>query len=95
MFDDGQSSADSVIKLRAEIEKAARQITTESHTNETSDTLIPIVLVLVEGGPSSLETICQALEANTPVVVVKVKRNNSLFSYKLLFQLPIGFRSCC
>ena len=34
---------------------------------------IPIVMVLVEGGPSSVRTICQALESNTPVVVVKVE----------------------
>ena len=37
-------------------------------------TLIPIVMVLVEGGPSSIRTICEALESNTPVVVVKVKK---------------------
>jgi len=58
--------------LRAEIEKYSRRITIETHIEGTGETLIPIVMVLVEGGPSSIKTICQALESNTPVVVVKV-----------------------
>ncbi len=72
LFDDGESSADNVLSLRAEIETRSRQINTESHSEDAVVTLIPIVMVLVEGGPSSLRTICQALESNTPVVVVKV-----------------------
>ncbi len=40
------------------------------------ETLIPIIMVLVEGGPSSIETICKALDSNTPIVVVKVKIND-------------------
>ena len=44
-------------------------------TNEGSVyTSIPIVMVLVEGGPSSIQTICEALDSHTPVVVVKVRR---------------------
>jgi hypothetical protein len=39
-------------------------------------TLIPIIMVLVEGGPSSIKTICEALDSNTPIVVVKVKIND-------------------
>ncbi len=72
LFDDGQTSADSVLPLRAEIEKCSRQVNSETQTEGTLETLIPIVMVLVEGGPSSIRTICQALESNTPVVVVKV-----------------------
>jgi len=41
--------------------------------DETTEPLIPVVMVLVDGGDSSIETICEALDANTPVVVVKVK----------------------
>jgi len=44
----------------------------QTNTEGAGETLIPIVMVLVEGGPSSIKTICQALESNTPVVVVKV-----------------------
>ncbi|CAF1201233.1 unnamed protein product [Rotaria sordida] len=36
------------------------------------DTLIPIVMVLLEGGASSLNTVSKALKENTPIVVVKV-----------------------
>ena len=33
---------------------------------------IPLVLILVEGGPSSIRTICQALLTNTPVLIIDV-----------------------
>jgi len=72
LFDDGEPNADSVLPLRAEIEKYSRRVTIETNIEGTGETLIPIVMVLVEGGPSSIRTICQALESNTPVVVVKV-----------------------
>ncbi|CAF1599127.1 unnamed protein product [Adineta ricciae] len=71
LFDDGQPNADSVLPLRAEIEKRCRHINTDSAAEGVNELLIPIVMVLVEGGPSSIRTICQALESNTPVVVVK------------------------
>jgi hypothetical protein len=76
LFDDGQPAADSVLPLRAEIEKCCRNVNMETNTEGAVETLIPIVMVLVEGGPSSIKTICQALDSNTPVVVVKVYRNN-------------------
>ncbi len=72
LFDDGQPKADSVLPLRAEIEKCSQHVNIEARTEGAVETLIPIVMVLVEGGPSSIKTICQALESNTPVVVVKV-----------------------
>ena len=31
-------------------------------------------MILVEGGPFSVHTVCHALESNTPVVVVNVSR---------------------
>ena len=51
-------------------------------------TLIPIVMVLVEGGRSSIKTICEALDSNTPIVVVKVKGNDlkSLKYFQLIFR---------
>lgn len=72
MFDDGTPSADTILPLRAEIEKYSRYPNLESNKNDASEPAVPIVMVLVEGGPSSIRTICQALESNTPVVVIKV-----------------------
>ncbi len=88
LFDDGQAKADNVLLLRAEIENCSRQVNKEAQTEGAPEAQtegapeaqtegapeaqIPIVMVLVEGGPSSIRTICQALQINTPVVVVKV-----------------------
>ncbi|CAF2786929.1 unnamed protein product [Rotaria sp. Silwood2] len=66
LFDGEASSAHSVLFQRAEIEKHSRRI------NATMGAFTPIVMVLVEGGALSIRTICQALESNTPLVVVKV-----------------------
>ncbi|CAF4854401.1 unnamed protein product [Rotaria sp. Silwood1] len=71
LFDDGESKADSVLPLRAEIEKYSCITNIETATEEAVESLIPIVMVLVEGGPSSIRTICKALESNTPLVVIK------------------------
>jgi len=43
-------------------------------------TLIPIVMILVEGGRASIQTVCKALESNTPVVVVKVKNKKFMIT---------------
>ena len=72
LFDDGKENADSVLSLRAELEKCCRIINLEIDEDEVPELRLPIVMVLVEGGPSSIRTICQALESDTPVVVVKV-----------------------
>ncbi|CAF3343708.1 unnamed protein product [Rotaria socialis] len=71
LFDDGQTNADTVLPLRAEIEKYSRNINLATTSEGAIETVIPIVMVLVEGGPSSIRTICQALESDTPVVVIK------------------------
>ncbi|CAF4937544.1 unnamed protein product, partial [Rotaria sp. Silwood1] len=71
LFDDGQPNADTVLSLRAEIEKYCRNTCIDTDTDGTVESLIPIVMVLVEGGPSSIRTICEALDSNTPVVVIK------------------------
>lgn len=74
LLDDGQAKADTVLQLRAEIENCSRFVNRGTASEAAVDIEIPIVMVLVEGGPSSIKTICQALEINTPVVVVKVNR---------------------
>ncbi len=51
----------------------ARRTYIEQTVEGSVYTLIPIVMVLVEGGPSSIKTICEALDSTTPVVVVKVR----------------------
>jgi hypothetical protein len=43
-------------------------------------TLIPIVMILVEGGRASIQTVCKALESYTPVVVVKVKNKKFMIT---------------
>ncbi len=49
------------------------------HTfSEVIDTLIPIVMVLVEGGRSAVKCVCAALNSNTPVVVVNVKKKERI-----------------
>lgn len=74
MFDDGLASADNVLPLRADIEMHSRRIYFEQQADGPAPTLIPVVMVLVEGGRASIQTMCEALDSNTPVVVVKVKR---------------------
>lgn len=67
---DGQSTNNNTVLLqRANIEKYSRQI---DITNSTSESSIPIVMILLEGGPFSVDTVCHGLRSNTPLVVVKV-----------------------
>lgn len=79
LFDDGTAQADNILPLRADIEMYSRQTQFIDAVDETTEPLIPVVMVLVDGGDSSIETICEALDANTPVVVVKVKWNDDKF----------------
>ncbi len=69
IFDGISSNVDTLLLQRAKIEKYSRRIHIET---STGDTLIPIVMILVEGGPFSVRTACHALQSNTPLVVVKV-----------------------
>ena len=69
LFDGKLSNTDAVLLQRARIEQYSRRINTDI---STANALIPIVMILVEGGPFSVRTICQALQSNTPLVVVKV-----------------------
>ena len=34
---------------------------------------IPIVQILINGGPSSIETVCQAVNRKTPIIVIQVR----------------------
>jgi hypothetical protein len=60
-FDDGKMTNDPSIVLskRTQIEKSL---------NEN----IPLILILIEGGLSSIKAICQALQENTPIIIIKV-----------------------
>jgi hypothetical protein len=69
LFDGESSNMDSVLLQRAKIEKYSRRVDIQS---STEDTLIPTVMILLEGGQFSIRTICHALQSNTPLVVVKV-----------------------
>ena len=60
---------------RAEIEKALKD---SFNSNEQ----IPLIVILIEGGLSSIQNICQALQENTPVLVIKV-----LFSFHQILNL--------
>ncbi|CAF1262466.1 unnamed protein product [Adineta steineri] len=71
LFDDGLVKPENVLPLRADIEVNLRRLNIEQTIEGAVHTLIPIVMVLVEGGRSSIKTVCEALDANTPVVVVK------------------------
>ncbi|CAF5002219.1 unnamed protein product [Rotaria sp. Silwood1] len=71
LIDDGQKTADTVLRLRAEIEKHSRITNLSNTANNAVKSLIPIVMVLVEGGISAIQTICEALKCDTPVVVIK------------------------
>lgn len=69
----------------------------------TTEALTPIVMVLVEGGALSIRTVCQALESNVPLVVVKVNKiiyiHGNLGLLSSLFKFQIGIwpsrRSSC
>ena len=70
LFDGESCSGEDVLLRRTEIEQHLRQINT---TLITADILTPIVMILVEGGGLSIRAVCQALETNVPLVVVKVR----------------------
>ena len=73
LFDDGASKTDHVLALRADIEMYSRRANIDDTIEGAVHTLIPIIMVLVEGGRSSIQAVCEALDSNTPIVVVKVK----------------------
>ncbi|CAF1378060.1 unnamed protein product [Rotaria sp. Silwood1] len=57
--------ADLTIQLRAEVEQEARCSSHYRHNYK-----IPIIQILIEGGPSSLLTVVEAVMHETPVVVI-------------------------
>ncbi|CAF1136823.1 unnamed protein product, partial [Didymodactylos carnosus] len=70
--------ADLTLKLRAEIEQEARKTTDDEHKS-----LIPIVQILVDGGRSSILTMCEAVALRTPVIVIQVIATLDIFLDKL------------
>ncbi|CAF1465303.1 unnamed protein product, partial [Rotaria sordida] len=71
LFDDGTTTHDAVIPVRAKIEQCSRNINLHNATQRSTESFIPIVMVLVDGGTSSIRTVCEALKHDTPVVVLK------------------------
>lgn len=79
--------ADLTVPLRARIEEESRKQHQQGHGKKSmtinhdaifeelqfSDYEIPIVQILIEGGPSSILTVCAAIKARTPVVLVEVR----------------------
>jgi hypothetical protein len=88
LFDDGTTKPEHVLPLRANIEMQSRCIRTRA---EIMDTLIPIVMVLLEGGSLAIQSVCGALKSNTPVVVVKVKNKNKRYhiNIHILLRTPV------
>ncbi len=78
LFDDGTSKPENILPLRADIEKYSRRPNLKVDCEEIIDTLTPIVMVLLVGGRSAVKCICEALNSNTPVVVVKVINQNKV-----------------
>ncbi|XP_033748450.1 transient receptor potential cation channel subfamily M member-like 2 [Pecten maximus] len=56
------------ITFRAEIENAVANLKTDTGKDAVS---VPVVLLVVEGGPNTIETVLNAVCKNTPTVVVK------------------------
>ncbi|CAF1523283.1 unnamed protein product [Adineta ricciae] len=57
--------ADLILPIRAQIEQASRVVTQQGHEFK-----IPIVQILIEGGTSSILTVCESINAQTPVILV-------------------------
>ncbi|CAF1266794.1 unnamed protein product [Rotaria sordida] len=57
--------ADLILPMRAQIEQESRKVTQQGQTF-----MIPIVQILVEGGVSSILTVCESIKAKTPVIVI-------------------------
>ncbi len=91
IFDGISSNIDAVLLQRAKIEQYSRRIDIKA---SVVDSLIHTVMILVEGGQFSVHTVCQALQSNTPLVVVKVSvevethKSGHNFSFK--FKIGIG-----
>ena len=90
IFDGELANNDAVLLQRAKIEKRLRRLDIE---RSVSSVLIPIVMILLEGGQFSIKTSCQALLSNTSLVVVKVIFRNSRNALgRSVFLLGIGPR---
>ena len=68
LFDGSSSYIDTLLLQRVNIAKYSCRIHMETSTENVP---IPVVMILVEGGLFSIRTVCQALQSNIPLVVVK------------------------
>ncbi|XP_060065040.1 transient receptor potential cation channel subfamily M member-like 2 [Ylistrum balloti] len=69
LVDDGtEHTFGKEITFRAEIENAVANLKTDTGKDAVS---VPVVLLVVEGGPNTIETVLNAVCKNTPTVVVK------------------------
>ncbi|CAF0907288.1 unnamed protein product [Didymodactylos carnosus] len=89
-FQDGLISAalttDLILKLRAEIERQASAISSQGQPHH-----IPVIQILAEGGPSSVKTVCEALNQNTYLIVIEeTGRAADLIAkeYKTIYESP-------
>ncbi|CAF3513573.1 unnamed protein product [Rotaria sp. Silwood1] len=89
--------ADLTIQLRAEIEQEAR---CSSHYRQNYK--IPIIQILIEGGPSSLLTVVEAVTHETPVIVIEgtgraanfiAKAYNALYRNQTTYVPPMNHNS--
>lgn len=84
--DDHLIRADLTLQLRAEIEQAARKFNKQGQSKRLSPFIlstdfslrkivhkIPIVQLLIEGGPSSVLTVYESVKQRTPVIVIQVR----------------------
>ncbi|CAF3676523.1 unnamed protein product [Rotaria socialis] len=60
--------ADLILPIRAQIEQESRTIKRQGQKYK-----IPIVQILVDGGVSSILTVCESIAAGTPVIVIAVR----------------------
>lgn len=71
------------IEFRGLFEKFVSQMMTDG--DESSSTKVPVVSIVVEGGPGTLDTVKAAIDNATPVVILEV----STFSlWSILFLSP-------
>lgn len=80
LFDDHRSlnSPSGILSKRAQLEKSLQSYSSENEEK------IPLVLILVEGGVSSVRTICEALLEKTPVLVIDVSSSIRIFNDSFL-----------
>ncbi|CAF4396515.1 unnamed protein product [Rotaria socialis] len=84
--------ADLILPIRAQIEQESRTIKRQGQKYK-----IPIVQILVDGGVSSILTVCESIAAGTPVIVIAGSgRAADLIAneYRFLYKQKIRSKEC-